>query len=193
MKFLSTALLLSVCLAAGGQQNSPTAATAGSLAALVKQQFGSTFSVSSSIQPPLITADFNGDGVEDAVIVADSKEPLPDSYEFKYVVADPYNSYFGFGNPRVTSTFGQSDPSQNHDLLVIFGSGADAWHSSTPKAKFVLINVPFDTVQVGRMLLKKNKPPVFVIKAIESRVMDSAVWWDAKKKKWKWEPGGTLE
>jgi hypothetical protein len=193
MKFLSTALLLSVCLPAGAQQNSPAATSAESLRTLIKQQFGSTFSISSSIQPMLITADFNGDGVEDAVIVADSKEPLPDSYQFKYVVADPYNSYFGFGNPRITSTFGQSDPSQNHDLLVIFGAGADAWHAPTPKAKFVLINVPFDTIQVGRMLMKKNKPPVFVIKAVESRVMDSAVWWDAKKKRWKWEPGGTLE
>ncbi len=192
MKFLSTALLLAVCLA-GAQQNSSKTADSDSLPSLVKRQFGSTFSVSGNIQPPLITADLNGDGVEDAVIVADSKEPLPDSYEFKYVVADPYNSYFGFGNPRITSTFGQSDPSQNHDLLVIFGSGIDAWHAATPKAKFVLINVPFDTIQVGRMLLKKNKPPVFVINAVESRVMDSAVWWNAKKKKWKWEPGATLE
>lgn len=192
MKSLSTALLLAVCLAAA-QQNPPASATLESLAPVVKRQFGSTFSVSNSIQPPLITADFNGDGIEDAVIVADSKEPLPDSYQFKYVVADPYNSYFGFGNPRITSTFGQSDPSQNHDLLVIFGSGPDAWHAATPKAKYVLINVPFDTIHVGRMLLKKNKPPVFVIKAVESQVMDSAVWFDAKKKKWKWEPGGTLE
>lgn len=192
MKFLSTALLLAVCLAAA-QQNPPGTVTAESLAPVVKKQFGPTFSISNSIQPPLITADFNGDGIEDAVIVADSKEPLPDSYDFKYVVADPYNSYFGFGNPRVTSTFGQSDPSQNHDLLVIFGSGADAWRATTPKAKYVLINVPFDTIHVGRMLLKKNKPPVFVIKAVESQVMDSAVWWDAKKKKWKWEPGSTLE
>jgi hypothetical protein len=159
----------------------------------VKRQFGPTFAVTTKIQSPLITADFDGDGVEDAVIVADSKEPLPDSYEFKYSVADPYNSYFGFGNPRITSTFGQSDPGQNHDLLVIFGAGKDAWRAATPKAKFVLINVPFDVIEVGRMLVKKKKPPVFVIKAVESRVMDSAVWWDAKKKKWKWEPGGTLE
>lgn len=193
MKFLSTALLLAVCLAGAQQNPSNSAPHNESLPSLVKQQFGATFSISSSIQPPLINADFNGDGVEDAVIVADSKEPLPDSYEFKYVVADPYNSYFGFGNPRITSSFGQSDPSQNHDLLVIFGSGTDAWHAATPKAKFVLINVPFDTIHVGRMLLKKNKPPVFVIKAVESQVMDSAVWWDAKKKKWKWEPGETLE
>jgi hypothetical protein len=192
MKFLSTALLLAVCLA-GAQQNSPASVTPESLAPIIKKQFGPTFSISSSIQPPLITADFNGDGVDDAVIVADSKEPLPDSYEFKYVVADPYNSYFGFGNPRITSTFSQSDPSENHDLLVIFGSGTDAWRAATPKAKYVLINVPFDTIHVGRMLMKKNKPPVFVIKAVESRVMDSAIWWDAKKKKWKWEPGQTLD
>jgi len=42
---------------------------------------------------------------------------------------------------------------------------------------------------IGRILLKKNKSPVFVIRAVESELMDSNVFWDAKKKKWKWEPG----
>ena len=141
----------------------------------------------------MITADFDGDGVEDAAIVASSKDPLPDSYEFKYAVADPYNAFFGFGDPRLTASFGHNDPDHDHDLLVILGAGADGWRAATPKAKFVLINVPFDSIEVGRLLLKKNKPPIFVIKAIESRLMDSAVYWDAKKKKWKWQPGNAIE
>ena len=117
---------------------------------------------------------------------------MPDSYIFKYAVIDPYTSYFGFGNPAITSNFNTSDPKRNHVLLVIFGAGADGWHAATPKAKFVMINVPFDSIEVGRMLVKKNKPPIFVIKTRESQIMDSAVFWDVKKKKWKWEPGNAV-
>ena len=129
--------------------------------------------------------------VEDVAIVADSKDPLPDSFAFKYEVADPYHAYFGFGNPKITSTF-SADPGHTHHFLVIFGSGKEAWHAATPKAKFVLINVPFDTFEVGRMLISKKKPPIFVIKAVESQIMDSSVWWETKKKRWRWEPGNSL-
>jgi len=182
--------MVAVCIA-GGQSQPPAAPQAGTpdLASLVKQQFGSTFTLPGKFPTPLITADFDGDGVEDAVIVANSSEPFPDSYAFKYKVIDPYNAYFGMGNPKISSSFSTADPLHNHDLLIIFGSGNDAWRAATPKDKFVVINLPFDDIAVGRMLIKKNKPPIFVIKARESQIMDSAVWWDAKKKKWKWEPG----
>src|SRR5258708_641629 len=165
-----------------------------SIATIVKQQFESTFSVTTTMPTSFIVSDFDADGVEDVAIVADSKDPLPDSYDFKYEVADPYNSYFGYGNPRVTAAFNSSERLRNHSLLVILGAGKEGWRSATPKAKYVLINVPFDTVETGRMLTrKKNKPPIFVIKAIESQLMDSAVWFDAKKKKWHWEPGGSRD
>jgi hypothetical protein len=176
---------------AGGQSQQPAAPSAPTpdLAALVKQQFGPTFTIPTKFPTPLITADFDGDGIEDAVIVASSSEPFPDSYSMKYQVVDPYNAYFGMGNPAVSSQFSTSDPKRDHDLLIIFGSGPEAWRSATPKGKFVVINLPFDDIAVGRMLIKKNKPPIFVIKAHESQIMDSAIWWDAKKKRWKWEPG----
>lgn len=179
-------------------QSQPSVAAAsqaspdGALAAVVKQQFGSTFTLPQGYATPLITADFDGDGIEDVAIVADSKEPMPDSYAFKYTVSDPYNSYFGMGNPAITSNFNTSDPRKNHALLIIFGAGADTWHAATPKAKFVIINLPFDSIEVSRMLIKKNKPPIFVIKAREAEIMDSAVFWDAKKKRWKWEPGNAV-
>src|SRR5215471_1542338 len=175
---------------------SPTAALPASpasapadLATVVKQQFGPTFTLPAKFPTPLITADFDGDGVEDAVIVANSAEPFPDSFSFKYKVIDPYSAYFGMGNPSITASFSTADPLRNHHLLIIFGSGPEGWRAPTPKEKFVVINLPFDDIAVGRMLIKKNKPPIFVIKARESQIMDSAVWWDAKKKKWKWEPG----
>jgi hypothetical protein len=201
MKFLVKSLLLAACVATAQspQTSAPPAPTGASatgadltqLAAIVKQQFGDTFTIPAKFPTPVITADFDGDGVEDVAIVASSKDPMPDSYAFKYEVADPYHAYFGFGNPKVTSTFG-TDSGHTHHVLVIFGSGKEAWHAATPKGKFVLINVPFDTCEVGRMLISKKKPPIFVIKVLESQIMDSALWWEVKKKRWHWEPGNTL-
>ena len=208
MKFMGLVLFLAACIAAAQspqatQQPSapaPTAAPspaantidAAQLAALVKQQFGETFTVTAKIAVPIIIADFNGDGIPDIAIVADSKEPLPDSFAFKYTVADPYHSYFGFGDPRITTSF-NADPGHIHDILVIFGGEKDGWRSVTPKAKFVLVNTPFDSISVGRMLVSKKKPPIFVIKALESQIMDSAIFWEPKKKRWRWEPGDTVE
>ena len=200
MKFLGKVLFLAACVAAAQspQASQPAAAPAApgadpaQLAALVKQQFGETFTVPAKFPTPIITADFDGDGVQDVAIVANSKDPLPDSYAFKYDVSDPYHAYFGFGNPRLSSAF-NADPERTHHLLIIFGNGKEAWHAATPKGKFVLVNVPFDTVEVGRMLISKKKPPIFVIKAVESQIMDSSLWWEAKKKRWRWEPGDTIQ
>lgn len=188
---LCVCFAVAACVAGGQSQPSTNSAAAATpdLAALVKQQFGSTFTIPAKFPTPIITADFDGDGIEDAAIVASSTEPFPDSYSMKYTVVDPYSAYFGMGNPSISSQFSTSDPQRNHDLLIIFGSGPDAWRSATPKEKFVVINLPFDEIAVGRMLVKKNKPPIFVIKARESQIMDSAIWWDARKKRWKWEPG----
>ena len=112
MKFLGKVLFLAACVAAAQspQTSQPAAAPAApgadpaQLSTLVKQQFGETFTVPAKFPTPLITADFDGDGVQDVAIVANSKDPLPDSYAFKYQVADPYHAYFGFGNPRLTSS-----------------------------------------------------------------------------------------
>ena len=192
MQSLGRVLLFLAALSAAQSPPAPVDARQ-QLSALVERQFGHTFSPTDKFPTPVVTADFDGDGVEDIAIVADSKDPLPDSFQYKYQVADPYNAFFGFGDPRQTVGMGHLDPRQNHALLVIFGAGSEGWRTATPKAKFVLINVPFDTISVGRMLVKKNKPPIFVIKALESEIMDSAVFWDVKKKRWRWEPGNSIE
>lgn len=195
MKPAVSLLFLAACLISAQTQpaSGPAPPSTVDLAALIKQQFGATFALQPKFPTPLITADFDGDGVEDAVIVATSQEPFPDSYSFKYTVIDPYNSYFGLGNPALSAAYSTVDPSRNHDLLVILGSGPEAWRSAAPKAKFVMINVPFDDIAVGRMLIRKDHPPIFVIRARESQLMDSCVYWDLKKKRWRWQPGDTLQ
>ncbi len=198
MHFAVRILFLAACLAAAQSTPPPSAeqnaqAVPADLAAVVKQQFGATFALKTKFPTPLIVADFDGDGVEDAAIVATSSEPFPDSYAFKYKVIDPYNAFFGFGNPAVTASFGTEDPSRKHDLLVIFGAGKEGWHAAVPKAKFVMINVPFDEIAVGRMLIKKDKPPIFMIRTREYQLQDSSLFWDAKKKRWRWQPGDTMQ
>src|SRR5690348_4311262 len=103
---------VAACMAGGQSQPANTApqTTQPDLAALVKKQFGQTFTLPAKFPTPMITADLDGDGVQDAVIVASSKEPFPDSVEFKYKVSDPYNAYFGMGNPSLTASFTTADP-----------------------------------------------------------------------------------
>ncbi|MBZ5525455.1 MAG: hypothetical protein LAP21_24790 [Acidobacteriia bacterium] len=199
MKHISSSIagfvvVMFFCMASGQSQPKAKAAPPApspELTALVQKQFGKTFTLVPGFPTPLITADFDGDGVEDVAIVVLSSEPIPDSFEYKYKVVDPYNGYFGMGDPSITTAFSTSDPKRKHELVVIFGAGPEAWHAAVPKAKFVMVNLPFDTIEVGRLLIKKDKPPVFVIKAREAEVMDSAVFWEAKKKRWRWQPGGT--
>lgn len=198
MKPAVSLLFFVVCLISAQTQPAPSAPPAAApasldLAALIKQQFGSTFALQPKFATPIITADFDGDGVEDAAIVAVSHEPFPDSFQFKYTVVDPYNTYFGLSNPNMSAAYSTVDPTRNHDLLVILGSGPEAWRAAVPKAKWVMINVPFDDIAVGRMLIKKDRPPIFVIKATEAELMSSCVYWDAKKKRWRWQPGDTLQ
>ncbi len=199
MKYMSMAVLLlaSLGVTQSPQTSAPASATpspddTAQLSALIKQQFGSAFTLAEKFPTRTIVADFDGDGVQDVAIVANSKDPLPDSYEFKYRVSDPYHAYFGVGDPRIAAGF-NADPEHTHVLLVIFGSGKDAWHAATPKAKFALVNVPCDSVEVGRMLISKKKPPIFMIKTIEARLMESAIYWNAKHKKWVYQPGDTID
>ena len=198
MKYLGRVLLFAATvftatMAVGQAATVPNAAKLQPFVHLIQQQFGSTFILAQKFPTPVITTDLDSDGVDDLVMVADSKDPLPDSYQYKYRVEDPYNSFFGFGDVRETVGMGRLDPNQNHVLLVVFGEGAQAWRAHTPKAKFVLINVPFDSIEVGRLLISRKKPPIFIIRAVEAQVMEASVFWDAKKKRWRWEPGNTID
>ena len=150
----------------------------------VAAQFGSRFTPAppplAKDQPLLLTADLDGDGEEDAVIIVSSKEPLADELKFGYKVIDPYDRFYGWGNAHDTARFVSADPDYVRTLLVVH-----SWRSATPKAKFVMINLPFDTVKIEEVTVKKRQR--VVISAVEQDVMRSYVFWD--RKRYRYEPG----
>src|SRR5215471_13741595 len=93
----------------------------------VHKAFGDNCSM---VGMPSVKGDLDGDGIEDIVIPARCTSPLMIQGENDYVVLDPYNSFFGYGNPKITTAFVADDPlRRGFSLLVIHGAGPDAWHA----------------------------------------------------------------
>jgi hypothetical protein len=181
------------------------AAAKPDLLSIVKKQFGNDFTVvtASPIEEiggamiierrnaawsPVLTGDWDGDGVEDAVIVARNKNALIGAEAYGYKVVDPFHERYGWGNTKITGEFNVQDPLHNLHLLVIHGAGADAWRGETPKAKYVLINIPFEQVTLARGMLKKK--PVDAIRVEESDTISSLIFWDGKK--YRYSPGAAM-
>jgi hypothetical protein len=133
--------------------------------------------------PPQFVGDLDGDGVDDLVLVARCKNPMADQAEYGFIVADPYNSFLGFGNVKVTSTFASDVPDRKGiSLLIVQGVGPEAWRSSKPKRKCVLINLPFKTLAVKRLAVKKRIVlGVFMEEQGEGEQTASVIFWDGKK------------
>ncbi len=88
----------------------------------IQKQFGSTCKLMPGPLP--MKADLNGDGIEDLVVAARCTNPLGDQAEDNFTVIDPYNHFFGYGSPKVTSQFASEDPAtRGLVLLVIHGAG----------------------------------------------------------------------
>jgi hypothetical protein len=154
----------------------------------IHQQFGEEFALV-NISTPFVR-DIDGDGVDDLVIVARSKTPMLDAAEHNYKVVDPYYSFYGYGDPKLTATFGSEDlMEKNLVVLVIHGAGPEAWRSQTPKAKFVVINLPLKKIAVRRFQLRKKQVnAIFAVEA-DASAGDSVVFWDGKQ--YKYQPIGT--
>ncbi|HKW18024.1 MAG TPA: hypothetical protein VJO35_10990 [Terriglobales bacterium] len=147
----------------------------------VHQQFGDTCSLEAA-WPPMV-ADMNGDGIDDLVMVAHCKNPLVDQGDKDYRVVDPMDSFYGYGNPKITTGFAPDDPKlRGGCVLIIHGAGPEAWRSATPLAKFVIINLPIKTITVKRMKMKKNKVvSAIYVEEAGGDEMTSAIFWDGHK------------
>ena len=158
----------------------------------VHQQFGENCALLAG--PPQFVADLDGDGVEDLLIAARCKNPIADQDEYSFRVADPYNSFLGFGEVKVTSTFASDEPDRRGlSLLIVHGIDKDGWRAETPKAKFVLINLPFKTLSVKKLAMKKRTIlGIYMEERGEGGNTSSVIYWDGKKYRYQ-QLGATLE
>ena len=158
----------------------------------IHKEFGDNCSLLGG--PPQFVGDLDGDGVDDLVVAARCKNPMADQAEYGFVVADPYDSFLGFGDVKVTSTFASEVPDRKGIcLLIVHGVGADAWRSDKTKPKFLLINLPFKTLTVKRLALKKRTVlGVYMEERGEGEETSSVLFWDGKKYRYQ-QLGSTLE
>ena len=173
--WLRIALFALFATAAFAQNPAQQEVASADKTAAITRQFGSNFTLAADITP--MTGDLDGDGNEDLVAVATGKNPLLKEGEFGYKVIDPYNAFFGYGNPKITMGFGSMEPGPAKYVLVIHN-----WRAEKPRAKFVIVNLPFHKLSLGSVVLKKK--PLMAIEAEESGGINSIVFWDGRKYRW---------
>jgi hypothetical protein len=141
----------------------------------IETQFGSDFKLDKKFEPMI--DDFDADGAEDLVLVSIGKNPLAAQGVKGYKVIDPYDAYFGFGDPKVTTKFASFGDGTSHCVLVIHN-----YQSAIPKAKFVIVNLPFE--RLSRSTTPFKKRTVAAISATEEGGLNAMVFWDGKKYRW---------
>lgn len=187
---LLAATLLSLAVAATGQQAPALHAAIPVDDTFVHQQFGWNCSLIGQAPAP---GDLDGDSVEDVVIPARCTSPLQDQAENSYLVIDPFSAFFGYGNPAITTQFSTEDPQRRgYSLLIIHGAGPDAWRSAKPKAKFMVVNLPFNYVVVKKLTIKKKTQMAIYVEESGGAGLMSVLFWDGKK--YRYQPmGSSLE
>lgn len=157
----------------------------------LQSQFGKEFTLVPELAP--VFGDLNGDGVEDVVIAARCKNPMLDQADHNYTVIDPYYDFFGYGDPKVTTTFSEPDPVRRGLMvLIIHGAGPDAWRSATPRSKFVVVNLPYKALSVHKMKMRKKTIEAVYIEEAGETGESSALFFDGRK--FRYVPmGGSME
>ena len=185
---LLSALVLSLTLSVSGEKKPvpppPAHAKSPSPAVtdeFIHKQFGDNCSLMPG--PPQFVADLDDDGVDDLVVAARCKNPMADKDEYSFVVADPFDTSLGYTDIKVTSGFGSDEPERKGlSLLIIHGAEKDGWQAEKPKAKFLLINLPFKTLTVKRLATKKKTIlGIYMEETGEGENTSSVLFWDGKK------------
>jgi hypothetical protein len=157
------------------------------LAAYLAQQFGSSFKLDPKIKP--LFGDLDGDGDQDVVLFATSPTPLLSQEQYRFRVEDPYDAYFGEGNPRITAQFTLHFDGSWRDILIVFG-----WRQPPTKrrskhvSKFVLINTPLETVSLASLRYKKRN--LQAIETVDRTGVHSLLMWNGKHWRWSAQGGG---
>ncbi len=187
-KFLIPVLALFIASAAIAQKKDPPPPPAHAKSPspavtddFIHKQFGDNCSLLQG--PEQFVADLDGDGIDDLLVAAKCKNPMADKDEYQFAVIDPYDSFLGFGDVKVTSTFASDVPERRGvSLLIIHGAEKDAWQAEKPKAKFLLINIPFKNLTVKRLALKKRTIlGIYIEETGEGEETSSVIFWDGKK------------
>ena len=182
---LTLTLLLGTPLAA--QKKPAVAAEAPAAptidAAYVQREFGPSFTLDAKVKP--MVGELFGDGIEDLVLVASSPSPLISQSTHNYKVEDPYDRYFGNGDPKITAQFGLHFDGSERSILIVCN-----WRGASRKggrpAKYVLINTPFETIGLANLRLKKKQQ--VAIETVDRSTLHALVWWTGRQ--WRWSAQG---
>ena len=159
----------------------------------VQREFGKEFTLVSEFG--VMTGDLDGDGVEDAVIAARCRNPLLDEAEHNYTVLDPYMTFYGYGDPRVTVRFNEGDDPARRDLvvLIIHGAGPDRVGARPRRRPNTSSSICHRELSVRKFNVGKNpkklkqQMAIYVEESNEERE-SSALYFDGKT--YKYSPMG---
>jgi hypothetical protein len=110
------------------------------------------------------------------VVVTGSPALDQGAHNFKLI--DPYDSFFGYGNVKTTMSF-----PVHVEGPVLYVAIAHDWRAAHPKAKFVIVNLPFERIEVSRVQAKKKA--LSALFATDSTGMQAEIFWDGKKYRWR--------